>query len=356
MMPDSHIECAIGDFVGHHVLHGDDPRRQLVAGAHHHAIARGIGGDDVQRVGGGDAKPLALAHRVAPVTVVRAQHGAVGAHDLPRLGREPLALEEGRVPAHTHEAHVLTLHRVGGRQAPGRGQRTHVILGHVAERQQQALEHVTGEAREHVALILGAVRGGGQHRGASRAFDPRVVAGGQPMRPEHRRRLGENAKAHLPVARDARIGRAPVAVAGDEVLHHLGPEALGGVDDQMRDPERGTRLPRKPHRLGRAARPLGAGRDGVVPQPHGHPHHVVPLINQQQGGHRAVNATAHGNGNALPRRCQTPPGVWHRVWRVLPHAGAEPFLQRPGDGVGHHVDAVAALRTQTAQIGVQRRG
>ena len=77
----------------------------------------------------------------------------------------------------------------------------------------------------------------------------------------------------------------------------------------MRNTEHRAGLACKANGFGRTARALGTSRPGVVPQPHGHPHHLKALVNEQHGRHGAVHPTAHGNRDTLLTQRLTPMGV-----------------------------------------------
>ena len=102
------------------------------------------------------------------------------------------------------------------------------------------------------------------------AADAGVVAGGDPARRRSRSaNAASAANRNDAVAAHARVGRAPGAVLGDELLHHLVVELLAQVEADVRHPERVAGRPRRAHRLRRAAGALAVGRAGVDPQPQG---------------------------------------------------------------------------------------
>ncbi len=99
-----------------------------------------------------------------------------------------------------------------------------------------------------------------------------------------------------------------------------------------------------PDRLGRAAGALGGGRRRVVPQAHGHAHHVVTGVAQQLGRHDAVHPAAHRHRHPVAALRQA----------HLAEAARVPGLEGARDRVLDDLHPVPAARAEPAQVA--RRG
>ena len=172
--------------------HADAAGGQGAAGPNDHAVARGVLGQHVERLGGGHADPPPLPDREGMVAVVATQHRAVAVHHLAARGRRAqsaaaVAAHEGARAGAGQEAQVLALALVGHRQPGGAGQLAHARLGELAHREPQPLQFVGPEPGEHVALVLAGVGAGAHQRALRVAADARVVPGGQRPGPQPRR-------------------------------------------------------------------------------------------------------------------------------------------------------------------------
>ena len=97
---------------------------------------------------------------------------------LPWRRRKPLLALAGE------EAEVLGLGLLRDREAVPGGDRAHLVLGHLGEREAEPAEQVRRQRGEHVALVLGGVDAGREQRPSVVLDDPGVVAGQQARRAE----------------------------------------------------------------------------------------------------------------------------------------------------------------------------
>ena len=163
-----------------------------------------------------------------------------------------------------------------------------------------------GTDARHVGLILGGVGPAGDEGGPRAALDPGVVAGRDPDGPEPVGRIRDRREAERAVAAHARVGRAAAGVRRDELVDDRSLELLAQVDRKVRDAEGVARPPRGPHRVGRAAGPLGVGRVRVDPQPKGHADGLHPRLERLGERDGRVDAAAHRHDD--PGRVGIEPG------------------------------------------------
>ena len=129
--------------------------------------------------------------------------------------------EAGAVGA-GQEAQVLRVDLARHRQPGLRGDRPHLGLGQLAEREPQPGQRRRRERGQHVGLILGGIGRDAQER-SSLVGDLRgagVVAGGQPGATETIGQVEHRVQAHVAVAADARIRGLARGEARDERLDH----------------------------------------------------------------------------------------------------------------------------------------
>src|SRR5690349_24604507 len=93
-----------------------------------------------------------------------------------------MAAEEGAIVITRKEARLLAVGppRDGEPGALGLGPRRLLVL--IAQRERDPGQVLRVERGEHVALILGGVRGAGEQGRAVALDDPRVVTGREPLR------------------------------------------------------------------------------------------------------------------------------------------------------------------------------
>ena len=162
-----------------------------------------------------------------------------------------MALEEGAAAEAGDEAEVLALALVGHREPGVARELADGVLGEPAEREAEPVEQRRVELGEHVALVLGGVGGGAHERAVLVARDARVVTCSKASGAEEVGQLEHRVKTNLTVAAHARVRSAAGGVAVEEVVHHLGAEALAQVERDVRDAHAAAR--------GRARRALPAG-------------------------------------------------------------------------------------------------
>ncbi len=177
------------------------------------------------------------------------------------------------------------------------GDLAHLALLQLAEREAQAAQRVRRETGEHVALVLGEVRGCHQQRLGAGAVHARVVARGERVRAEPRAELEHRVEAHVAVAADAGVGREARGVLGEPAVHHARAELRAQVDREMWHAETVREAPRGAHGL-RGAAALLAVVLRVGPQLERTAHRLVPFARDEQRGDRAVHAAAHRDERA----------------------------------------------------------
>ena len=252
----------------------DRRRRERLARAGHDAVRTHVGGEHVERLRRGDAEALALADREVVRAAVQREHGAVAVDDLAGAVVEAgVAGQERGLAGAGQEAQVLRL-GLGGHGQPGLGgQRAHLRLGQLPEREAQPRERRGRDGREHVGLVLGLVGGGAQQPVVRH---PRVVARGQIGRAEPVGERDHRVEAHVAVAADARVRRHAVRVARQERVDHAGPERLAQVEREVRHAHPVRDRARHAHGVRGAAGGLGVvlgvrpqlerDRDGALPR------------------------------------------------------------------------------------------
>ncbi len=157
-------------------------------------------------------------------------------------------------------------------------------------------------------------------------------AGRRPDRPA----LIRASKRNRPLQRTHGFGVRPAAWSRTKASTTCSRNGLAQVERQVGHAQRVAGAARSPHRLGRAAGALGVRRLGVDPQPQRHADRLEPRLDRLQQGHRAVHATAHGDGHPALLRWQPP------------------SLQSAGDGGVQRVDG-QQRRTPGRRNGPQLR-
>ena len=166
---------------------------------------------------------------------------------------------------------------------------------------------VLAQSVQEVRLVLGLVRGAGEQRPrpVRRLHDPPpgVVPGRDRLALVQVARLAQQrAELHHGVAVDARAGRPPAEVRGEERLDDAGPELALEVHDVERDPEPGGDPSRVVGRVGRAAAAAVLGvRVRHVVQAHPHADDLVALLVEEGRRDRAVHAARHGDQDPAHR-------------------------------------------------------
>ena len=122
--------------------------------------------EHVERLLGVDAEPLALTDGELVLAAVAAERAPGAVDDRPRpLAHAAVAREERRLAGAGQEAEVLRLALIGDGQAGVAGERAHLRLGQLAEREAHPRDGGRRERGEHVRLVLGGV---GCRSGAAR--------------------------------------------------------------------------------------------------------------------------------------------------------------------------------------------
>jgi len=314
------------------VAQRDGVGRQRLPGAHGHRVRARVLAQDVERLAPADPEAAPLADGVLGVAAVAAERRSRAIDDAPRpCALAAVAGEERRAPGPGEEAQVLG---VGGTRhgEPGLlGQRAHVRLVQLAQREAQPGDRRRLQRREHVALVLERV-GGGADQPVGR--DPRVVPGRQRLRAEAIGQCDHRVEAHEAVAAHARVRRLTGGVVAHPRLHHARAKLVAQVQGEVRQPHAVRERPGAAHRAGRAARGLGVVlRRG--PQLQGHGDRVRPAA---QRSDRGVHAAAH--------RHQRAPGG-ERYAGVGARGRAQGAVQR----VRRELRRVRLARRQPAQLG-----
>ena len=236
----------------------------------------------------GNPKPLALPDRIVQHPPVPSDHVARVVEVIPLLGGlSGVPGDEGDIVAVRHEADVLAVRFGLHRQSRFCGQRAHLALVVMVERQQQHRKQALVQVVEHVGLVLAGLGAAPQLIAARRLVEPhrRVVPRRDAAVPEAPGVPRERAELDAPVAGDAGVGRLAAQVAVREAVEHpLGKEGAV-IEDVMRDAELfADRL-----RIGDVL--LGAAVEELERCA---AHLIAPLL-QEQRRHRAVHAAAHGD-------------------------------------------------------------
>ena len=164
------------------------------------------------------------------------------------------------------------------------------------------------ELGEHVALVLARVAGGADERPVLVARDARVVTGGEPSGAEAVGQLEHRVEANLTVAAHARVRSAARGVAVEEVVHHLGAEALAQVERDVRDAHARAR--------GRARRARPAGSSSSC----------SPSVagSDQSSSVTAITSSPASSASWAAAALSTPPLIATRVRRELGSDRAAP--------------------------------
>ena len=218
--------------------------------------------------------------------------------DVAGPARAAQTLDQRSVIAAADEAHLLALARLCGRESRRPRFGPGLRLGLAAEREPAPGENLGRHRRQHVRLILGRVGSARDQRRPRPLHDLRVVARGDPRRPDRVRDGRDRREAELTVAPDARVRREAGRVGAHEVVDDRPPEALAEVDRQMGDAQRMAGIARGAHGLWRAARPLAVGRHRVDPQPQRHADRSHSRLHRLGERHGRVDPAAHGHDDA----------------------------------------------------------
>ena len=279
-------------------------------------FVRRLGAQRVQRLARCDAEAAALARREAPEAVVAGDLVPALVDDR-ALGRvEAVTDEEVAVVAAGEEACFLALGPARRGEPGGAGALPRLLLGALAEREPDAVEHARVEAGEHVGLVLRGVGAAGEEQAAPVLAHARVVACGEAGRADPAGEREECGEAEAAVAADAGVGRLSPLVARDEGPDDGAAEALAQVERHVRRAELVTELPGGHDRGRRAAGAFPVGPGGIHPEAKGHTDRLASGVARLQERHGAVHASAHRDRHAVRARAGRDSGAERVVQRV----------------------------------------
>ena len=180
-----------------------------------------------------------------------AEHLARRRHDLARHVVQPrVAGQEARLARAGQEAEVLGLGAASHRQLGRRGQRAHLGLGQLGQREPHPRQRRRRQRGEHVGLVLRRVGGDAQQPVGRH---PRVVPRGQIRGAKRGSEREHLVQPHVPVAAHARVRGLPRRVAGQERVDDARPELRPQVQREVRQAHAVRDRAREPHGVGRAA-------------------------------------------------------------------------------------------------------
>ena len=257
-----------------------------------------------------------------------------------------MAGEEAALALAREEAEVLTLGASGDRDPGVGGDPPHLALAQSAEREAQPAEQRRRQRGEHVALVLAVVGRRREQRPMAVIDQPRVVPGRESGGAEPLGDRDHRLEPDLAVAAHAGVRRPARGVAGKERRDDARAEAIAQVDGQVRDPERVGDRARQAHRLRRAAALLAVvGRVGPELERHGED--LRPTIELRR------QATALSTPPLIATSTRSRPACGRREQRLTAERGGP---QRPVQGIGGELGAVAADRAQPAELGLDLGG
>src|SRR6185437_7381634 len=282
----------------------------------------------VERLGGGDADALALAHREPGYAVMPPEHGAGGVDDvagLAGLGAQPR--DDLGVGTLRHEADVLAIGLLRDRQGEVPGERAGLVLLQPAERKAQEVELVAGRAVEEIALVARGVGGAVQLRPVGAGDPPRVMPGRQGAGAEVPGGAEKVAKLDPLVAADARDRRLAAAVALGEILDHRLAEPRLVVEHIVRDAEPSRDRRRVAHILPGAAGTLAPGRGAMVVELQRDADDIVTGAREQRRDDRRIDPARHRHDDAVVGRVAGEVDIVERAHRLYV-AALSPIRQK----------------------------
>ena len=234
---------------------------QRAARAHHHAVARARPWPARRAARGRPRRCRAAGPTVKRVVaVVAAEHAAVAVHDLAARGRRAQRAPPWRRmkraarwcrPGSTGPGSRACRPPAARRRGPARA-RAASRARPSGKRSRSSSSPV--EPGEHVALVLARGRRrrapAGPRRRRRCARSGRWPAARRPAAPASSSMASKRTR---PLQRTHGLGVAPPRVAGQEVVHHVGAEALAQVEREVRDAHPVRQRAGAGHRLRRAA-------------------------------------------------------------------------------------------------------
>ena len=252
------------------------------------------------------------------------------------------------VPARKHRSCESALLR--DRQPGLRGDRAHLRLAQLAEREPQPRDRVGPQRGEHVRLVLGGV-----DRRAQQAV---VARRARSARSPARRRRGASARSSIasrrtwPLQRMHGFGVRPSRVLGQVRVDDAGAERVAQVEREVRQAHAVGEHPRVPHRAGRAAAALGVVL-GVAPQLERHARDV-----RARRARTSSAATAESTPPEVATSTRSPVGHARRRAR-RPRPAPVPARRRPARRRGacpaHSPPSSAAMSRGAHARGVEHR-
>ncbi len=281
---------------------------EIFVGAYRHLMGVGVDGEDVERVGAGDAEALALAYGEALDAFVMADDFAGGSDEFAcGVGQVftlfvEVGLEEGVVVAAGDEADLLRVGLLGDGEACVGGHLADGWLLHLAEGEDGAAELLLREAEEEVGLVFGLVFWPGKYpslTGLVKAIAG-VVPGGDTVGADLSGGGEELVELEVVVAESAGDGGSAGEVLADEGLDHIGFEALLLVDDVVGDVEllgdvAGVVdvVDGAAAALDRFGHALVSGEAALIPELEGEADEFVALSAQEGGDGGRVDSSGH---------------------------------------------------------------
>ena len=275
---------------------------QSGAGADHHAPGEGIHVDDIRTLGRpADLQSSPLPDGEVIVAVVPSDDVPLDVDNLAGIGARSdsgLALDDARVAVLLrNEADLVRFLLSRHRQSRLLGDRPHLRLGQLAEREHRIAELILRKLEEKIGLILGPILCLAQleHAAAVRC-DPRVVPGGDSLRADGLSLLMKEIELDVRVAEHARTGRHAAQIGLHERRDDLLMKILLEVQREMRNLE----LPRHAPRVrqivdGAAPAVRRVGVRQVVVHLHRQSDDVMSAGLENVRGGRRVDPARHGD-------------------------------------------------------------
>ena len=317
------------DFAGHDVQRGAPQPGVGVALADPDHVLHRVRGEDEQRLlAASDAESLALSDGVVMGAVVLADLLAVAHGVMPRFGqrrelsgrrlslrrdllahvfrpcgeyfvdvalfRGELLLEEGRQVDLAHEADALRILAFGRGETLLLGDAPHLGFEQPADGKQRPAELLLRELAEEIALVLVGIAACEQLMDRppvrQRLFRlAAVVARGHVVGAQLQRLAQEYVEFDFAVAQHVGIGRAAPFVFGEHVIHDTRAVVCREVDHVQLDVEfPGHEFGENPVVVPRTVAFERSRR--VVPVDHKKPYDLMPLLLEEPGRHRRIDA------------------------------------------------------------------
>ena len=204
------------------------------------------------------------------------------------------------------------------------GQRTHLGLGQLGQREPHPRQRRGRQRREHVGLVLGRI---GRRAQQPVLRDPRVVPGGETPKRRARPRTRASRRAARRRCSGCTGSASPPRRSRPGTARPRPPGTPAADQREVRQPHPVRDRPRQPHRVGRAA-----GRGGVVLD-------VAPQLQRdrdrvlahEQRRDRRVHAAAHRDERAPRRRARRPSAQRHPSARCSASAARSAACSLPGE-------------------------